>query len=112
MNFYKAISLRGIFDWLRQNSEQFNTYYNLKIIMDTAEQEWAMTNYSFLKYHHPEKLQAFSGVKAKLGASQDKEWWAYLNALECSGYFPCNEAVCPMCQLLREKQAAAALAIA
>lgn len=107
--FYKTISVQGIFDWLRQHSEQFNTYHTLEIFKDDAEVEWGRTTYRFLKCHHPDKLQPFFDARAKLGDSQDKEWWSYLHALECSGYHRCKEPVCPMCQLIQEEEVAAAL---
>lgn len=109
MNINSKISVQSIFDWLRLHSQPFNTYYNLAIIMDDAEQEWAMSSYSFLKWHHPHKLQAFLEARNRLGVTQNKEWWSYLHALECSKPDRCKEAVCPMCQLIQEEEAAAAL---
>lgn len=105
--FYKTISLQGIFDWARQHIKPLNNYNFFEMIMEDAEYEWAKNTYGFLKYNHPEKLQAFMEARARLGVSQDKEWWSFLQAPQCSGYRRCNETVCPICQLNLEEEAAA-----
>lgn len=98
--------MRAILDFARKKIEPLNTYYNLEIIMDDAEHEWAMNYYSHLNSRHPDKVQAFSEVRSKLGTTQNKEWWSYLHALECSNFYRCNETICPMCQITQEEAAA------
>ncbi len=101
-----TISVRAILDYARNSIGPLNTYYALDTLMADAEQEWAMNHYSYMQCHHPDKVQAFSEVRNRLGTSQNKEWWSYLHALECSNDDRCNEADCPMCQVTQEEAAA------